>query len=98
MPTRQNVEQVKAYYSGVENPHNSLHEPIKGSRVGQGKPCMSHFGALTTPAVKGQVKVKVSHFQAEKSALQVRLLTELKQTKKCEEYIKFWQAGKALLE
>ena len=39
MQTRQKVEQVKAYFSGVENPHNPLHDAVKdtkGSRLGQG--------------------------------------------------------------
>ena len=29
MQTRQNVEQVKAYFSAVENPHNPLHEAVE---------------------------------------------------------------------
>ena len=40
MQTRQKVEQVKAYFSAVENPHNPLHEAVKdtkGCRLGRGK-------------------------------------------------------------
>jgi hypothetical protein len=43
MQTKQNVEQVKAYFTAVENPHNPLHEAVKdskGSRLGRGKPWM----------------------------------------------------------
>ena len=32
MQTRQKVEQVKAYFSAVENPHNPLHEAVKDTR------------------------------------------------------------------
>ena len=41
--TRQKVEQVKAYFSAVENPHNPLHEAVKdtkGCRLGWGKSWM----------------------------------------------------------
>ena len=41
--TRQKVEQVKAYFSAVENPHNPLHEAVKdtkGSRLGPGQSWM----------------------------------------------------------
>ena len=41
--TRQKVEQVKARFSPVENPHNPLHETIKdtkGCRLGRGKSWM----------------------------------------------------------
>ena len=37
MQTRQKVEQVKAYFSAVKNPHNPLHETVKdtkGCRLG----------------------------------------------------------------
>ena len=40
MQTRQNVEQVKAYFSAVENPHSPLHEAVKdtkGCKLGRGK-------------------------------------------------------------
>ena len=40
MQTRQKVEQVKAYFSAVENPHNPPHEAVKdtrGCRLGRGK-------------------------------------------------------------
>ena len=40
MQTRQNVEQVKAYFSAVENPHSPLHEAVKdtkGCRLGWDK-------------------------------------------------------------
>ena len=43
MQTRQKVEQVKAYFSAVENPHNPLHEAvkdIKGCRLERGKSWM----------------------------------------------------------
>ena len=43
MQTRQKVEQVKAYFSAVENPHNLLHEAekdTKGCRLGRGKSWM----------------------------------------------------------
>ena len=43
MQTRQKVEQVKAYFSAVENPHNPLHEVVKdpkGCRPGRGKSWM----------------------------------------------------------
>ena len=43
MQTRQNVEQVKPYFSAVENPHNPLCEVVKntkGSRLGRGKSWM----------------------------------------------------------
>ena len=43
MQTRQKVEQVKAYFSAVENPHNPLHEAVKdtkGCRLGRGKSWM----------------------------------------------------------
>ena len=43
MQTRQKVEQVKAYFSDVENPHNPLHEAVKdtkGCRLGRGKSWM----------------------------------------------------------
>ena len=32
MQTRQKVEQVKAYFNAVENPHNSLHEAVKDTK------------------------------------------------------------------
>ena len=66
--TRQKVEQVKAYFSAVENPNNPLHEAVKdteGCRLGRDKSWMG---------------------QAEDSILQVRQLTELKQTKEWESY------------
>ena len=40
MKTRQKVEQVRAYFSAVANPQNTLHEAVKdtkGSRLGRGK-------------------------------------------------------------
>ena len=43
MKSRQKVEQVKAYFSAVENPHNPLHEAVKdtkGSRLRWGKSWM----------------------------------------------------------
>ena len=43
MQTRQKVEQVKAYFSAVENPHNPLHEAVKdtkGCKLGRGKSWM----------------------------------------------------------
>ena len=43
MQTRQKVEQVKAYFSAVENHHNPLHEVVKdpkGCRPGRGKSWM----------------------------------------------------------
>ena len=43
MQTRRNVEQVKPYFSAVENPHNPLREAAKdtqGSRLGSGKSWM----------------------------------------------------------
>ena len=43
MQTRQKVEQVKAYFSAVENPHNPLHEVVKDTkrcRPGRGKSLM----------------------------------------------------------
>ena len=41
--TRHKVEQVKAYVSAVENPHNPLHEAVKntkGCRLGRGRSWM----------------------------------------------------------
>ena len=35
MQTRQKVEQVKAYFSAVENPHNPLYEAVKDTKTGQ---------------------------------------------------------------
>ena len=43
MQTRQKVEQVKAYFSAVGNPHNSLHYAVKdtkGCRLARGKSWM----------------------------------------------------------
>ena len=43
MQTRQKAEQVKAYFSAVENPHYPLHEAVKdtkGCRLGPGKSSM----------------------------------------------------------
>ena len=43
LQTTQKVEQVKAYYSAVGNPHNPLHEAVKdtkGCRLGRGKSWM----------------------------------------------------------
>ena len=43
MQTRQKVEQVKAYFSAVENPHSPLQEAVKdtkGCRLGRGKSWM----------------------------------------------------------
>ena len=43
MQTRQKVEQVKAYFSAVENPHNPLREAVKdtkGCSLGRGKSWM----------------------------------------------------------
>ena len=40
LQTTQKVEQVKAYFSAVGNPHNPLHEAVrdtKGCKLGQGK-------------------------------------------------------------
>ena len=45
MQTRQKVEQVKAYFSAVENLHNPLNEAMKdtkGCRLGRGKSWMGH--------------------------------------------------------
>ena len=42
---RQKVEQVKAYFSAVENSHNPLHEAVKdtkGCRLARGKSWMGH--------------------------------------------------------
>ena len=43
MQTRQKVEQVKAYFSAVENPYNPLHEAVKDTkecRLARGKSWM----------------------------------------------------------
>ena len=43
MQTRQKVEQVKTYFSAIENPHNPLHNAVKdtkGCRLGRGKSWM----------------------------------------------------------
>ena len=32
MQTRQKVEQVKAYFSAIENPHNPLHKAVKDTK------------------------------------------------------------------
>ena len=43
LQTTQKVEQVKAYFSAVGNPHNPLHEAVKdtkGCRLGRGKSWM----------------------------------------------------------
>ena len=43
MQTRQKVEQVKAYFSAVKNPHNPLHEAVidtQGCRLERGKSWM----------------------------------------------------------
>ena len=43
MQTRQKVEQVKAYFSVVRNPHTPLHQAVidtKGCRLGRGKSWM----------------------------------------------------------
>ena len=43
MQIRQKVEQIKAYFSAVENPHNPLHEAVKDTkrrRLGRGKSWM----------------------------------------------------------
>ena len=43
MQTRQKVEQIKAYFSAVKNPHNPLHETVKdtkGCRLGRVKSWM----------------------------------------------------------
>ena len=43
MHTRQKVEQVKAYFTAVENPHNPLNEAVKdtkGCKLGRGKSWM----------------------------------------------------------
>ena len=43
LQTTQKVEQVKAYYSAVGNPHNPLHEAVKDTkrcRLGRGKSWM----------------------------------------------------------
>ena len=43
MQTRHKVEQVKAYFSAVENPHNPLHKDMKdtkGCRLEWGKSWM----------------------------------------------------------
>ena len=68
--TRQKMEQVKAYFTAIENSHNPLHEAVKDTkecRLGQGRG-KSWMG------------------QAQDSILQVSQLTELKQTKEWERY------------
>ena len=48
--TRHKVEQVKAYVSAVENPHNPLHEAVKntkGCRLGRGRSWMGQAGDST---------------------------------------------------
>ena len=76
MQTRQEVKQVKAYCSAVENPHNPFHEAVTDTkecrwmqmdalRLGRGKSWMG---------------------QAEDSILQLCQLTEVKQTKEWEKY------------
>ena len=43
LQTTQKVEQVKAYFNAVGNPHNPLHEAVKdtkGCRLGRGKSWM----------------------------------------------------------
>ena len=48
--TRHKVEQVKAYVSAVENPHNTLHEAVKDTkrcRLGRGKSWMGQAGDST---------------------------------------------------
>ena len=43
MQTRQKVEQIKAYFSAVKDPHNPLLEAVKdtkGCRLGRGKSWM----------------------------------------------------------
>ena len=43
MQTRQKVEQVKAYFSAVGNPHDAFHQAVKdtkGCRLGWGKSWM----------------------------------------------------------
>ena len=45
MQTKQKVEQVKAYFSAVENPHNPFHEAVKdteGCGLGRCKSWMGH--------------------------------------------------------
>ena len=49
MHTRQKVEQVKAYFSAIENPHNPLHEAVKdtkGCRLGRGESWMGQAEGL----------------------------------------------------
>ena len=43
LQTTQKIEQVKAYFSAVGNPHNPIHETVKdtkGCRLGRGKSWM----------------------------------------------------------
>ena len=44
MQTRQNVEQVKAYFSAVKNPHNPLHEAAKDTTGCRLVRCKSRMG------------------------------------------------------
>ena len=49
MQTRQKVEQVNAYFSAIENPHNPLHEAVKdtkGCRLGRGESWMGQAEGL----------------------------------------------------
>ena len=70
MQTRQKVEQVTAYFSAVENPHNPLHEAVKDTKG-------SRLGRLTRQVMDGSMADW-------ESILQVCQLTELEQIKEWE--------------
>ena len=62
MQTRETVEQVKAYFSAIENPHNPLHEAVKdtkGCRLGRSKPwmCQASVPANRAQANQGVGKI-----------------------------------------
>ena len=47
LQTTQKIEQVKAYFSAVGNPHNPIHETVKdtkGCRLGRGKSWVGQAG------------------------------------------------------
>ena len=54
MQTRQKVEQIKAYFSATENPHNPHHaatKDTKGCSLGRGKSWMGKYRGLNTASV-----------------------------------------------
>ena len=95
MLTRQKVEQVKAYFSAVKNPHNPLHEAVKdtkGCRLGGGKTWMGQ-AEDSTQHVCNLTELKQTK-EWERYPNRFRRLCETLLSESLGKHCRVWPAGK----